>query len=151
MTTRMRFRTDNNTIALMKALGQPMIRADWCTPEEWDATEPAQPGDVWRLRWYAQNGEGPIAGYAICCPKCLRVHHWSSAGNCGSRRERELPDGEGTVGGKYTMCDHQVARGSCWDWTGSAEENTLSETPSLLETGTCGWHGYLTNGELRPC
>ena len=33
---------------------------------------------------------------------------------------------------------------------------TLTATPSILHTKDdvhdgCGWHGYLTNGELKPC
>lgn len=31
---------------------------------------------------------------------------------------------------------------------------TLTATPSILHDeskGGCGWHGFLTNGELKPC
>ena len=37
-----------------------------------------------------------------------------------------------------------------WDWDGNREAPTL--TQSVLQSGLpCKWHGYLTNGEWRPC
>jgi hypothetical protein len=35
-----------------------------------------------------------------------------------------------------------------WDWNGSDDAPTLR--PSLGQR-CCGWHGYLTAGELVPC
>lgn len=131
----MRFRTDSRYIAEAKALGRPYA-VFYGTREQWKATPPAEPGDAWRTRWY---GSDAVAGYDIGCPKCRQVHGWTTAGNCASRRK--LPDGG-------TTCDH-MGVGSCWTWTGSAEEGTLSASPSLHATGACGWHGFLTNGELR--
>lgn len=130
----MKFRTDGVTIAQLKAHGEE--RLDFYSIEDWDKTPAAIPGDVWRLNWHHEvdgvQVDNQIAGYAICCPKCKEVHYWTSANNCGRS------DGS---------CAHEKARTSCWDWTGSAEDNSLSATPSLLNN-TCGWHGYLTNGEL---
>jgi len=40
-----------------------------------------------------------------------------------------------------------------WDRTGDTFE-TLTLTPSILHTpgkGGCGWHGYITNGEVTSC
>lgn len=39
----------------------------------------------------------------------------------------------------------------CWKWTGTIADGTLSGTPSLFsptDLGGCGWHGYLTAGEM---
>lgn len=108
------------------------------------ATPPAEPGDVWRMTW---SGEADVlAGYIICCPRCLLLHHWCQANNC-------------TVGPKCEdcRCTHSCTKagtlGSCWSWTGVAEENSLSASPSLHASGegSCGWHGWLRNGELVEC
>lgn len=143
MSTRMRFRTDNAHIAELKALGKPFKQFnDWPTREQWDATPAAEPGDTWRLHWYRPidyTGPELLAGYAICCPGCRHVHCWTGALNCASKRERE----SGVV-----TCDHNGVA-SCWTWTGSAEDGTLTASPSLHAVGACGWHGWLQNGELR--
>lgn len=105
---------------------------------------PADPGDTWCVRWRGHGIvgtpeylPGPIAGYAICCPGCHQVHCWTSATNCGPRNE-------------YGSCPHN-GTGSCWTWTGSAEANTLTASPSLYASNACGWHGWLQNGQLRHC
>lgn len=36
-----------------------------------------------------------------------------------------------------------------WSWNGSKEKPTL--TPSILRTGGCRWHGFLTDGVFRSC
>lgn len=37
-----------------------------------------------------------------------------------------------------------------WTWDGNRGAPTC--TPSILhDDGRCGWHGYLTAGEFRPC
>jgi hypothetical protein len=108
---------------------------------------PAKPGDTWRSRWYKANGEGPIAGYQICCPKCGEVHSWCTANNCSApRRTFKWQDSAGAWHESST-CEHSGVS-SCWQWTGSAEDNALSAQPSLLASGACGWHGFLTNGVL---
>lgn len=36
----------------------------------------------------------------------------------------------------------------------SFDKTTLSYTPSIVhdpKLGGCGWHGWLTNGEFKPC
>jgi hypothetical protein len=44
-----------------------------------------------------------------------------------------------------------------WAWDGNEDAPTLTPsimclTPTLLKAdGKCGWHGYMTAGELRPC
>jgi hypothetical protein len=108
----------------------------------------AQPGDTWRVQWSG----GPMAGYAICCPGCKQVHHWCTANNCA----RDIPwTVVGSDGQEYSgmKCQHEGV-GSCWNWSGSAEDGTLTATPSLhctKDLGGCGWHGFLTNGEMRSC
>jgi hypothetical protein len=135
--TRIRFRSDSSHVADLRAVGK--ARPDYIGAEEWDAVAAAQPGDTWRVHWYKEDAdgnsmEGPFAGYDICCPGCRRVHAWTTALNC-------LPK----------PCPHE-GKGSCWQWTGSAEEGTLTASPSLYsvkEKGGCGWHGFLANGTLR--
>lgn len=147
--TRIRFREGSwlqADDAARIARGQETL---WFDPPQLVGVEPAQPGDCWRTRWWAASGEGPIAGYAICCPKCLQVHSWSSARNCSTKRP--LPGGG-------SVCAHSGI-GSCWQWSGSAEDGTLTASPSLhaiaegpkvgIEGHGCGWHGWLQNGELK--
>lgn len=159
----MRFRTDSAHIAELKRQGKTFEEStfsDWPTREEWDATPAAEAGDTWRVRWgvtvdqrAAGMTEGPIAGYAIACIKCKEVHGWTTALNC----EPKIPwshswtDSEGVAhASSGTKCVHSGV-GSCWQWTGSAEANTLHASPSLhsvLEKGGCGYHGFLQNGIL---
>ncbi len=134
--TRIRFRTDGNHWADLKAGGltAEQFREEWketgVSAEEFEATPKAEPGDTWRIQWYASEGEGPLAGYAICCPGCGRLHYWTTANNC-------------------KPCTHS-GKSSCWQWTGSAEQGTLTARPSLL-SNACGWHGFLTDGEMNGC
>lgn len=135
--TRIRLRTDHRFIADAKARG--IARWEHTTPEEWDTVPPAEPGDTWRVTWWRPNEEiGPLAGYDICCPQCRQVHGWTVSGNCNAH----------TIPGK--RCDHEGV-GSCWTWTGSAEDGTLTAMPSLYAIRACGWHGWLDKGEMRLC
>jgi hypothetical protein len=156
MGVRMRFRTDSALMADDIAARARGETTQWFHDHELDATPPAEPGDVWRVRWGGAEhppGGGPIAGYEICCTTCKHVHAWTTATNCSTRREFEWSyvDKDGvTQSGKGWTCAHS-GTGSCWTWTGSAEENTLSASPSLWsvpEKGGCGFHGYLTDGVL---
>lgn len=160
--TRIRFRTDGITEAELHRdhlAGKPVhaCDSDYCRDhrdercpyhrEAWEAVPPAAPGDTWRLTFHPgidapEGTEGPLAGYAICCPGCGDLHYWSSAANCATRRE--------TAGG-FVTCDHQQQRTSCWTWTGNAEDGTLSAYASLHASRACGWHGWLTDGVLRIC
>lgn len=133
---RIHFRSDNWHVAQMRFKETPWENyITWMTKEDFDATPLPSPGDIWRSNWYKEGGEGPIAGYVICCPTCGDVHPWTTATNC-----------EPKVDG---VCRHS-GTSSCWDWIGSAEEGTLSASPSLL-CHTCGYHGWLRNGELTSC
>lgn len=135
MSTRIRFRSDNPLIARFKAESRSERGTYGFSDDEWAATPAAQPGDIWRILWHKPPGVvGPLAGYDICCPQCGQVHSWTTALNCASR----WPDG---------ACDHSGV-GSCWTWTGIAEEGTLSASPSLHASGACGWHGWLKDGVL---
>ena len=122
----------------------------------WNETPPAQPGDVWRVRWYRQGVEpGPIAGYAICCLGCGYVHSWTSARNCNApKRQYTYKDLDGNEK-TGEVCIHSGER-SCWDWSGSAEEGTLTAAPSLLVCGAdtsgggkCNWHGFIQSGDIH--
>jgi hypothetical protein len=139
--TRMRFRSDAWHFAdhKRKSHSREQLSSWHYTPEQIAMIEgiaPAQPGDTWRVHWYAAEGLGPICGYAICCPRCTEIHLWSTASNCASR----IPD--------TASCAHSGV-GSCWQWSGSAEDGTLTAQPSLYAVNACGWHGWLTNGELQ--
>ena len=110
--------------------------------------EEAQPDDVWILRqppgdpcrrnYREDHLDWPIVGYALTCPQpacATGVHAWDHAHEC-----KACPGG----------CQKGPDRG-CWDWSGSAYDNTLTANPSLhcvLELGGCGWHGWLRNGEM---
>lgn len=141
METRIRFRTDGSHIADLKAQGKPYD--SFYDQAIWEATPPAQPGDIWRVHWYAEDAEGshidgPFAGYDVCCPGCLRVHAWTTAINCSQKNAQG-------------RCPHE-GQSSCWSWSGSAEAGTLTASPSLHsvpDRGGCGWHGWLQNGILR--
>jgi hypothetical protein len=171
-TARMRYRVDSITDAELHAAhlrrGGPSPDLEEhlkeCTadppcpyhPEVYLKVPPAVPGDTWRIHWGKPKGAkkrapAPTAGYAICCPRCRQVHHWTTASNCPSRRQVSHTDPrDGTVYHMWT-CDHE-GTGSCWEWTGEAEKCTLTARGSLFANGPdhCGWHGYLTNGELKP-
>jgi hypothetical protein len=157
MPARIRFRTDSAFKAddtARRARGEPL---QWHHPEELDVdpVPPAEPGDVWRVRWggtreQQERGEvGPIAGYEICCIKCKHNHAWCTSTNCPTAKPFTFT---GTDGKSYTYnrCDHEGV-GSCWVWTGSPEAGDLTASPSLwsvVEKGGCGYHGFLQNGIL---
>src|SRR5690348_3484571 len=138
METRIHFRSDGVHIAERKAQGKDYD--PFYDRAVWDATPPAQPGDIWRVFWRGEDSEGngingPFAGYDICCPGCKQVHAWTTVNNCSTRRRASATD-EGMT------CDH-MGKSSCWNWSGSAEAGTLTASPSLYsvkEMGGCGWH-----------
>lgn len=149
--TPMRFRTDGWSFADKAKNFSDADFKEWGYDDETilqiRGTPHALPGDTWAIHWYKQEGVGPLAGYAICCPRCGGIHHWTSANNCKFQiRLVPYKDSDGNDR-TYSVCGHS-GEGSCWNWTGSPEENTLTGTPSLLNHG-CGWHGFLTNGQLR--
>jgi hypothetical protein len=156
----MRFRRGGQHFADLKAAGgtfdehygdvstftSPEERARWRA--NWEATPKAEPGDVWRIFYHhevdGQQIDDQIAGYDICCIACGRVHAWTSARNCNQKIP--MPWGE--------SCVHREARTSCWTWTGSAEEGTLTASPSLQVLKEycpwgCGWHGFIQNGDIH--
>jgi hypothetical protein len=136
MAVRIRFRADGCHYVQMRAKGTEWAEYFGVSREAYEALPPGEPGDIWRIRWYKEGGgEGPIAGYAIWCPECNDLHHWTTATNCA----------KGATG----ACVHSGI-GSCWEWTGSAEDGTLTARPSLL-CHSCGFHGWLTNGSLADC
>ena len=87
--------------------------------------DPATPGDAQPL----VHGDGEPAGFVFACP------------GCGS--QSMLPVGR-VIDGRPT-------------WTVTAGDPRtgagLSLSPSIHHAAPqgCGWHGYLTNGVLRPC
>lgn len=155
---RMRFRTDGWHYADLKTYGwtrekfAEMRNIDYI--DAFDATPAAQPGDVWRIKWYKEGIEkGPLAGYAICCLQCGHVHQWTTAGNCQTDLQEVRYKNKNGEDQSYMACIHKrKGEGSCWQWTGSAEDNVLTASPSLLVThGDCNFHGRLQSGELKDC
>jgi hypothetical protein len=157
----MRFRTDGWHYADLKTHGWTRERfveeykervPDYL--DKFEATPIAEPGDVWCIHWYKEGIEqGPLAGYAICCIKCGHVHNWTTAGNCQTDVQAVHYTGTDGSDQQYPACAHKrTGAGSCWNWSGSAEDNTLTASPSLLVTDQkCGFHGWLQDGELRAC
>lgn len=160
MGVRMRFRTDGSHYADLKANGwtfegdgEKCYGKCFTDPKEyeeakncWDGTPKAEPGDVWRLHWGGKDGA--IAGYAICCPGCGHVHSWVRATNCSQSVHKSWTDKDG-IEHPYTSCVHEGV-GSCWDWSGSAEEGTLTAAPSLLvQQDDCHWHGFIQGGDIH--
>lgn len=155
---KMRFRSDGWHYADLKARGMTFEEyhswGPWMEEDKkyWDDCPKAEPGDVWRIFWGGENrDENRVAGYAICCPGCGHVHNWTTAGNCNSKIPASYVDSK--TGGivQYQTCVHSGIS-SCWNWSGSAEEGTLTGTPSLQVTASdpeCHWHGYITNGDLH--
>lgn len=159
----MRFRTDRWHYADLKANGWTWEQYAKCFHDsedvaaikiEWDAVPPAQKGDVWRIFWHHEEAPGKqlndrIAGYAICCIICGKVHAWTSARNCSQKVKRSYVDSSGkTV--EYDSCVHS-GLASCWIWTGSAEAGTLTASPSLMVIpgpDRCNYHGWIRNGEI---
>lgn len=167
---RMRFRTDGWHYADMKAAGETFEQHH--RPDEFygvnegqyevwkkffDDTPKAEPGDVWRI-FYGHGVDGVqvddwVAGYAICCIGCGRVHNWTSALNCGQKVKRAYQDTQGNRQ-EYETCIHQEQHTSCWSWTGDAEAGTLTAASSLQVVADrcpwhCGWHGFIQNGDIH--
>lgn len=81
---------------------------------------------------YFVDQNDDIAGLNFACPGCGRV-------TCISfkRAEEAL----------------RLQRGGtpAWEWNGNKEKPTCAPSISHNDTkGGCGWHGFLTDGQLRP-
>jgi hypothetical protein len=161
----MRLRTDSWMWADIKIGPQPITHEQavkWYGEEEakeYDNTPPPAQGDVWEIHWSKTEpandgtntnnvieGIGPLAGYALVCPGCKRVHAWTTANNCARTVKFMWVDEHGKQN-EGAVCVHS-GKSSCWNWTGSAKDGTLTATPSLLNH-ECGWHGFLTNGVMK--
>jgi hypothetical protein len=159
MPVRIRFRTDSAFKADDTAARARGEKLQWFHAEELDVdpVPPAEPGDCWRVRWGGTQwpeGQGPIAGYEICCIKCKHNHAWCTSTNCQPRVPWSVSWVDSETGetrtSSGTKCLHEGV-GSCWQWTGSPEAGDLTASPSLwsvLEKGGCGYHGFLQNGIL---
>lgn len=84
-------------------------------------TFPDSPGE-WQIRRFREDGETSLR-IVFGCPR--------QPGNvCGvPLLPKRLPNGAG------------------WAWDGDIEQPTL--TPSINCVGGCGWHGFVTKGEIR--
>jgi len=59
------------------------------------------------------------------------------------------PCGCGETGGIHFAPGDGGDPGPKWNWDGNEEEPTL--TPSILRTGGCKYHGFLTSGIWKAC
>jgi hypothetical protein len=109
--------------------------------------EEVKPGDVWEFRkvegekatqTYRLKGNEhlTVVGYGLWCPneRCQEgMHVWTHASDC------KAPFGPCKHGGP-----------SCWNWSGTIEDNDLTGQPSLWANHPgCGWHGFLRAGEMQ--
>lgn len=71
---------------------------------------------------------------AFLCPRCFPGHevHVTFSGR--------------GVGPEYG-CHNKAGNAVRWDVSGTGLDD-LSTTPSILIEDGCGWHGYITNGEV---
>lgn len=100
-------------------------------------------------QWMGAGGDGitrdgqPVparhgVGLLCTCP----------CGQCDEYRELYVPFANPLDGGPSLESGHPR-----WERTGDTFE-TLTLRPSILrskEKGGCGWHGYITNGEVTSC
>lgn len=108
----------------------------------------AEPGDVWEFRRVEDspntqtyrlegNEKLTVVGYGLWCPneRCeYGMHIWTHASDCKADQGKPCKNGGP----------------SCWNWTGTIEDNDLTGNPSLWANHpSCGWHGYLRNGEMK--
>lgn len=47
----------------------------------------------------------------------------------------------------YVPIRREVHKGKTWKWNGDLAAPTI--TPSI-DCTLCGWHGFITNGEIKP-
>ena len=73
-------------------------------------------------------------GIMFLCPKCYQE-------NSGEVSTHHIHMPFASRGVDLTKHTHQ------WNVTGN-DYNDLSTTPSYMIVGGCGWHGYITNGEV---
>lgn len=135
----MRLRHDSPHIAgwrrarIHKATKPATADDHWTETEDERAVPSAKEGDVWAL--------ADRTGYWLTCPRenCDQgVHLWHHGVDCPTHG--------------VTTPEHP----SCWTWTGSPEDGTLTANPSLQVLTTangqpthgCGFHGWLKNGVL---
>jgi hypothetical protein len=79
-------------------------------------------------------------GVWFLCPKCFEANGRNNIGVHGVIcwfRDRGVPDTEDPRPGRW------VVSGSSY--------TDLSLSPSILLTSGCGWHGYVTNGNVTSC
>lgn len=93
-----------------------------------------------RVYLYEVKTVDEAEGIQFLCPMCFTM-------NKGAVGTHTI---EVTFAGRNVM-DHVGSRGekgpTRWTVSGDSFEN-LSTTPSILLSAFCGWHGYITDGEL---
>lgn len=82
-------------------------------------------------------------GVQILCPLCFAANN----GPVGTHALDVTFAGRGAADHQGSHADD--GKPSRWNVTGDSFEN-LSTTPSIhLKGSGCGWHGFITNGEIR--
>lgn len=114
---------------------------------------PAVEGDIWIIRggwridedppafymsYNEQRRHWPIIGFGLTCPNTQcdsGVHLWTHATDCAAFQGLPCKNG---------------GRHSCWTWSGEIANSALTAQPSLFANYEgCGWHGFLTSGQMR--
>lgn len=90
-------------------------------------------------RWVSHGGEGITNAAGEAIPLREKIGVSFDCPKCGPIHPGFIPFANPLDGGPST---HEVA----WQRTGESFE-TLTLTPSILRKD-CGWHGFITNGEI---
>lgn len=81
-------------------------------------------------------------GIQLLCPLCFKANGNNAAGTHFVEvtfKDRGVPDQLG--------CHNKAGQPTRWTATGS-DFNDLSTSPSIMIEDACGWHGFITNGEV---
>jgi hypothetical protein len=89
--------------------------------------------------------------------KAVRVHSWDDLNSPGcfmfDEQKRSMllvcPCGECLRIRSIPLDAYPNDKVPRWHWDGNEDLPTL--TPSILDKGGCGWHGFLTAGVFRSC
>jgi hypothetical protein len=108
-----------------------------------------RPPEDWPMQWGGFETEfivtvesfGEAQGVWFLCPKCFAHNGGAKGTHCVwvSFAGRGVPDESGS--------HNNEGKPSRWTATGTGLHD-LTTTPSILLTGGCAWHGWITNGDV---
>jgi len=96
-------------------------------------------------RWVGAGGPGitDAAGNPVAERTGVGISFDCPCGYCGTRCYVPF---ENPVDGQAPL----IGPGPLWRRTGEGFD-TLTLVPSILRIGGCGWHGFITNGDVIFC